>query len=211
MKTIIIIIGLTAAQLQERSNIDLGLADLYDMDARYLRGPISVRYQVKDVTIDLPESELVSLSFDMGILTSANITPHRRPLDGPETAQLCLQLEKNFISKGFVFAYRPAADNFKHLIEVLKQGQEPESVPPWTFGWKLGKNTYVSVAIRRFESASLRPHDSDVKRYTIDLGFSDSTISDAVEKQMSAVRAKYFPNRQRVPMSEYPKEFSHPQ
>jgi len=205
MKTIIIIIGLTAAQMQEHSNVDLGLADLYDMDARYFRGPISVRYQIKDIVIDLPESELVSLSFDMGILTSANITPHRRPLDGPETARLCLDLEKAFTSKGFVFTHRSGADEFKHLVERLRQGSEPAAVPPWRFGWKMGNDAYVSMAIRHFESASLESGHSKAKRFTIDLGLSDSTISDAVEKKMSEIRAKYFPNRERVPMSEYPK------
>jgi hypothetical protein len=206
MKTIIIIIGLTATQIQERSNMDLAVTDLYDMDARYFRGPISVRYQVKNIVIDLPESELVSLSFDMGILTSADVTPHRRPLTGAETGKLCEQLERAFLHQGF--AFRPSeAKEFKIFIEGLKRGHEPAGLtPPWRFGWKLVDSDKVNVVIRPFESTSLEASSSDIRRYTIVLEFANFALGDTIDKKMDAVRKKYFPNRQRVPMSEYPKE-----
>jgi len=204
MKTIIIIFGLTAGQIQERPNLNLDIAGLYDIDARYLRGPISVRYQVKDAVIHLPESELVSLSFRMGILTSANITPHRRPLDATETAKLCQELNKTFVHHGFTVPETQAKE-FKKFTEGLKKGHAPESAPPWRFGWDMGKDAYVTIAIRAFESSSDHSTNSDVKRYTIDLGMSDSTISDKVDKEMDEIRARFFPNRLRVPMSEYPK------
>ena len=203
MKTILIILGLTAGQIQERSSADLDVAGLYDYDARYFQGPIAVRYQAREVVIDLPDAELVSVSFTMGILTSSEVTPHRRPLDGAEAAKLCQELEKTFLHRGFVF---PKANEFKKFTEGLKlRGAPAESLPPWRFGWKL-ENDKVNIVIRPFESSSTPPTSSGVKRYMVAVEFGNLIIADMADKRMNEVRAKYFPNRQnRILMSEYPK------
>jgi hypothetical protein len=205
MKTIIIILGLTAGQIQDRSTANLDVASLYDNDARHFQGPIAVRYQIKDAVIDLPESELVSLSFRMGILTSANVTPQRRPLNGAETAKLCQELEETFLHQGFTV---PEAEGkeFKKFTEGLKLGLEAaEPLPPWRFGWDMGRES-VNIVIRPFESSSTGSSNSGEKRYTIMLGFGNSAVSDRVYKSMKATKEKYFPNRRgQIPMSEYPK------
>jgi hypothetical protein len=205
MKIILILLGLTATQIQERSSENLDVSGLYDIDARHFQGPIAVRYQIKDTVIELPESELVSLSFRMGILTSATLNPHRRPLERAEAAKLCLALENTFLHRGFVFS-EVEAKEFRKFTEGLKLGRDPtESLPPWRFGWKLERDS-VNIVIRPFESPAAPSTDSGVKRYVIALEFGNLELDELVYKRMKAARAKYFPNKRgQILMSEYPK------
>ncbi len=209
MKTIVILLGLTASQIQGRSNVNLEVSTLYDYDARRFQGPIAVQYQIKDVVIDLPESELVSLSFRMGILTSANVTPHRRPLDGRETARLSQELKDTFTHHGFVMA-RHEANEFKEFAEGLKLGQRSKLLPPWSFVLSQGDES-VRIVVRPFENSSASTSGSNSQRYMIALDFANLKLSEMVYKRMDEAKAKYFPNRQgQIPMTEYPKEFSLP-
>jgi hypothetical protein len=204
MTTIIIILGLTATQIQERSSFRLDVSALYDIDARYFQGPIVARYQTGDRAIDLPEAELVSLSFDMGILTSAHVTPHRRPLNGQETAKLCQELERDFLGQGFAFRKGQAKEFSKFMADLKLGHQHLEPLPPWRFGWRL-KDEKVTLAIEPFETSSEGP--SATRRYSISLAFGNLALSSSVSNRMNELKRKYFPNRLgRIPLSEYPKE-----
>jgi hypothetical protein len=204
MTTIVIILGLTIGQVQERSSVNLDIASLYDYDARYIKGPIVVRYQTKNADIQLPESQLVSLSFELGVLIYANVTPHLRPLDGLETAKLCHDIEKALLHQGFVFRGNDARE-FHKFVEGLKTGRLPAELPPWAFGFDL-KNDRANMVIRPFESWSDPSMNSGPAHFLVEIAFSNSPLSDLVGQKKKAIRTKYFPDRQeRIPMAEYPK------
>jgi hypothetical protein len=203
MKTILIILGWSAGQIQERSSAALDVADLYDIDARHFRGPLSIRYQVKDAFVEMPEAELASLSFTGGILTSATVNPHLRPLDGSEAARLCRNLEEAF-SRWAAFVF-PASGEFQAFAESLKSGHvRYGSLPPWRFASKL-EGDAVNFVVRPFESPS-SPTAATSPLYMIAVEFGNSKIADEANAKIDAVRAKAFPGRRgRIRMSEYPK------
>jgi hypothetical protein len=202
MKTILIILGWTAGQIQESSTTSLDVADVYDIDGRSFRGPIVVRYELGNSIIELPEAEFVSLSFTFGVLTSATVNPERRPLDGVETANLCQALVDTFARVGSAFVFSEA-DDLKRFAEGLRVGRVPAESPPWSFGARLGGDS-MTVSVRPFDSSSAR---ATGQLYVTEVEFGNLRMAEAALDRMHAARAKAFPNRRGpIRMSEYPKE-----
>jgi hypothetical protein len=203
MKTIVIVLGWAATQIQQRSTANLDIADLYDTDARHFRGPIAVQYQFKDAVFDLPDAGLASLSFVGGTLISATVNPHQRPLEGPVAAKLCAGLIDTFSHRGPLFVFTGARE-FREFLESLRIGKTPGATsPPWSFGARIEDDS-INFVIRPFEGSSSQPQDP--KKYLVALEFGNSAVDEVAYRQMQAARAKFFANRRgRIRLSEYPK------
>lgn len=205
MKSLEVGLGWAAARVQEKSDVDLGLAKMFDIDARHLRGPLRARFHSTQENVSFPCVGLASLSFVAGVLTSVTLNPHESALDSKQAASLCLGLFGDF-SRSFNAFKLAEPDRFQAALEPLARARNPEgSPPPWRFMGRIDRDV-VNIVIRPLDSLPGVIAKDASSLYVVALEFGNTNVAETAYEYLHDIREHAFgKTRRRVLLSDYPK------